>query len=345
LREALHYQKDEGNRVTCLLCPHRCSLKDGARGFCRARKNEGGRLFSLNYARCTSYALDPTEKKPLYHFYPGSYLLSLGTTGCNLKCGFCQNWTISQSDAETVRITPEDAVEMARAGRRRGVPCVGIAYTYSEPLVWYEYVMDVSRLARAEGLVNVLVTNGYICEEPLRELLPYIDAMNVDVKSMDESFYAKVCKGDPGPVRRTVEIARERGCHVEITNLIIPGYNDSDEIIERLVDWVASIDARMPVHFSRYFPQHRFSDPPTPVETLSRARRIARRRLDYVYIGNVWGVDGADTECPGCGRTVIERAGFSVRAHGLEGNRCADCGTEIQITGRMVGVDGRGDEG
>lgn len=302
-------------RVHCLLCPQGCRIKDGGHGICRVRVNRGGTLFAASFARCTAYALDPMEKKPLYHFHPGATILSLGSLGCNLGCGFCQNWTISQADSPTVGVEPVQAVRAAQAERGRG--CVGIAYTYSEPLVWYEYVLETARLARDVGLTNVLVTNGYINEAPLAELLPLVDAMNVDVKAFTDDFYRRHCLGRLEPVLRTVASAKASGCHVEVTNLLIPGENDSPREVDALVEWLAGVGRDIPLHFSRYFPHHRFSAPPTPPETLRRAQGQARAKLDYVYLGNVWGDGGSDTFCPACGNALITRAGFVARAPGL----------------------------
>ncbi|MCL6450188.1 MAG: AmmeMemoRadiSam system radical SAM enzyme [Acetobacteraceae bacterium] len=317
MREAAFYTR-EGEVVTCGLCPRRCRLKEGARGFCRVRRNLEGRLYATSYAECTSFAVDPTEKKPLYHFYPGSTLLSLGTVRCNLACAFCQNWTISQADAPTQTVEPREAVAMAVSQRRRDPSCVGLAFTYSEPTIWFEYVMDTARLARTQGLKNVLVTNGYINPEPLEQLLKVVDAMNIDVKAFTAEFYRNLCHGELEPVLDTVARAKSAGCHVEVTNLLIPGLNDSPEEVEALTDWLGSLGREIPLHFSRYFPHHRLALEPTPVETLERARSQAKKKLYYVYVGNVWGGRGSDTHCYRCGALVIRRSGFTVRAVGLK---------------------------
>lgn len=316
-------------RVHCLLCPQGCRIKDGAPGICRVRVNHGGTLYASSYARCTSVALDPIEKKPLYHFYPGATVFSLGSLGCNLGCGFCQNWTISQADAATVALEPAEAVRAALAEAPRH--CVGIAYTYSEPLVWYEYVLDTARAAHDAGLVNVLVTNGYINEGPLLELLPHIDALNVDVKAFTADFYRKNCLGRLAPVLRTVELAVKQGCLVEVTNLLIPGENDSPAEVAALVGWLSGLGRGIPLHFSRYFPNHRFTIPATPHATLLRAREQAREKLDYVYLGNVWADGAADTRCPSCGNTLITRAGFVARAGGLRLAQAAEAALEATV--------------
>jgi len=336
VHEALYYEKKEQNLATCRLCPKMCTIREGKTGFCRVRQNHGGTLYTANYGKVTSYGLDPIEKKPLYHFYPGSFILSFGTTGCNLRCGFCQNWTIAHGDPPASDLTPEQAVDLARRQIDRGYPNIGIAYTYSEPFMWYEFVLDTARLAQKEGLKNVLVTNGYVNETPLREILPHIDAMNIDVKGFSDKYYRENCAGRLEPVLRTVEIAY-RECHVELTTLLVTGLNDSEEEITRLVDWVASLDREIPLHFSRYFPNFEVDLPPTPPETLVRARKIARRKLSYVYIGNAPQLDAGGTVCPECGGELIDRAGYSAWAIGLAGGKCRNCGRKIRIAGEVRG--------
>lgn len=289
MKLALYYDKAENSQVHCYLCPHNCIIKPGNTGVCRARKNISGELYSLNYGKITSIALDPIEKKPLNNFHPGSMILSVGTFGCNLKCSFCQNWTIAHEsfdgssniyDVEPCQLV-EKALELVTSGN------IGIAYTYNEPSIWYEFVYDTARLAREKGLVNVLVTNGFISREPLEELLPYIDAMNIDVKAFTASFYKDVCRAALDDVKRTVEISAGK-CHVEVTNLIIPGLNDSMEEIEELAKWLASVSVEIPLHISRFFPRYKMTDVmPTPVETLIKAKEIAEGYLKYVYLGNV----------------------------------------------------------
>lgn len=325
----MFWDPPQDGRVHCRLCPHECRIAEGKTGICRVRQNRGGVLYALTYSQVTSINLDPIEKKPLYHFHPGSWILSLGALGCNLACAFCQNWEISQDTMPTRTLTPQQAVDLAQREPRN----IGLAYTYNEPLIWYEYVHDTAKVAREAGLKNVLVTNGYVNEEPLRQLLPVIDAMNVDVKSFSEEFYRTLCKGKAAPVRRTVEIAHAAGCLVELTNLIIPGYNDAEADLRALVDWVASVDPAIPMHFSRYHPAHKLEAPPTPVATLETAYRIARDKLQYVYLGNVVGAGGEDTQCPACGKTVVSRRGFSAQVTGLRDGKCAYCGGHINILG------------
>lgn len=330
--EALFYEKKEDNRVQCRLCPKICTIKEGKAGFCRVRQNREGTLYATNYGKISSYGFDPIEKKPLYHFYPGSYILSLGTVGCNLRCGFCQNWKIAHGNPVTEDFSPVRVLETARKRTGRGSLNVGVAYTYSEPFMWYEFVWDTARLIKEAGLKNVLVTNGYVSETPLRQILPYIDAMNVDVKGFTDEYYRRNCVGHLEPVMRTVEIAR-RECHVELTTLLVTGLNDSSAEIEQLVDWIASLDPDIPMHFSRYSPNYQMSLPPTPLASLEQAREIAQKKLTYVYIGNAPELDAGGTRCPRCGRTVLERLGYITRATGLDGKNCRYCGRGIRLVG------------
>jgi pyruvate formate lyase activating enzyme len=324
---AAHWSARDEGRVQCLLCPFECLLGDGKTGICGGKRNIGGSLIAVNYALTTSINLDPIEKKPLYHFHPGSRILSIGPNGCNLGCQFCQNYTISQKDAPTRRLSPEEAVIMAKQ-----VGSIGLAYTYAEPLIWFEYVMDASRAAREAGLKNVLVTNGFINPGPLEELLQMTDAMNIDIKSMDPEFYKKICHGKLEPVLETVRRSAGK-THVEITNLIIPGFNDSDEMFEALTDFIAEINPDIPLHFSRYHPDFKFTAPATPYETLLRAVEIARKKLRFVYTGNVSQEKYNQTVCPGCGKLVIERRGFSVMSMAVKNGKCEYCGAGVNVVG------------
>ncbi|NSW91325.1 MAG: AmmeMemoRadiSam system radical SAM enzyme [Firmicutes bacterium] len=288
-KQAMYYTKFENGKVQCFLCPHNCVISPGRLGVCRARKNIDGELYSLNYGKVTSIALDPIEKKPLYRFHPNKLILSAGTFGCNLKCSFCQNWIIahdiSHDGPGTIEITPQQLVREAEKYIRHGN--IGIAYTYNEPSIWYEFVYETSKLAKERGLANVLVTNGFISRRPLEDLLPFIDAMNIDVKAFNPSFYKEICKGSLDNVKETVEIAA-RECHVEITTLVIPGLNDSREEIEALAKWLASISPEITLHLSRYFPNYKMEDrAPTPLKTLENLRDGAMKYLKYVYLGNV----------------------------------------------------------
>lgn len=324
-REASYWEKTGKGRVKCLLCPWECVLSEGKVGICRGKQNIDGKLYAINYGATTSLNMDPIEKKPLYNFHPGSSILSVGPNGCNLGCDFCQNYIISQRSYPTSYLAPEDAVKIALAKES-----VGIAYTYTEPLIWFEYVLDTSKLMREAGLVNVLVTNGTINPEPLEELLPWIDALNIDIKSMDPAFYRKVCKGKLEPVLETTRRCAGRA-HVEITNLVIPGLNDTDEMFEKLTDFIAELDPYIPLHFSRYHPDYKQTAPMTPFETLKHAADIASKKLKYVYIGNVPSDSHNQTVCPECGKTIIERTGYMVLNVSVTEGRCDFCGADTKI--------------
>lgn len=283
MREALYYETLADRRIKCLLCPHYCVIAIEKTGFCGVRKNMKGKLYSLIYGEITSIALDPIEKKPLYHWHPGEFILSIGTKGCNFKCGFCQNWGISQDlICPTESTTAEYLIKEAKR-----LNSFGIAYTYNEPFIWYEFILDTAKKIKLEGLENVLVTNGYINLEPLEELLPYIDAANIDLKSIEDSFYRETCKGDLNTVLEAIKKIY-RSCHIEITNLVIPTLNDKEENFIKLVDWIyENLGDSVPLHFSRYFPSYKFNISSTPIETLKKAEEIAKKKLKYVYLGNV----------------------------------------------------------
>ena len=327
MAEARHWRAEEGGRVRCELCPQNCAIPEGGHGICLGRVNRGGVLCAENFARCVSVAVDPIEKKPLYHVCPGAGILSVACNGCNLRCDHCQNWEIAQEPARTSPLPASELVRIALESRS-----FGIAYTYTEPLVWFEYLLEAGALARERGLKNVLVTNGVVNEGPLRELLPLVDAMNVDLKSMRSEFYREHCHAAGGleAAKRTVRVAAPV-CHVEVTNLLIPGLNDSDAETRELVDFIADVDVRMPLHFTRYFPHHRMTIPPTPVATVARAADIAREKLYYVYVGNVDMHDGSDTKCPACGNVLVRRRGGDVAVTGVREHACARCGREADF--------------
>lgn len=271
--------------IPCELCFHHCQLKEGQTGLCRARANRDGRIVPLNYGKLTALALDPIEKKPLRRFHPGSMVLSVGSFGCNLRCPFCQNAQIAAAGAESpTRDCPPEAL-VRQALRLRGQGNIGVAYTYNEPLVGYEYVQDCAALVRQAGMHNVLVTNGTIEEGPWQALLPLIDAVNIDLKGFTEDWY-RTLGGDLETVKRSITLAAEH-CHVEVTTLIVPGENDSEEEMRALSSWLSSVSPEIPLHVSRFFPRHHMTDrPPTPVETVYRLAQVARERLPYVYTGN-----------------------------------------------------------
>ncbi len=330
--EAKYYKiiDDEKKVVQCVLCPHSCLLKKDEVGKCKARKNVDGKLYSLTYSVVSSVALDPIEKKPLYHFYPGSYILSIGSYGCNFKCGFCQNWEISQSSAEenySEKILPQQLLSISKRYKEN----IGISYTYNEPLINFEFVLETAELFHSQGLKNVLVTNGFIHKQPLLELLPYIDAANIDLKSFNKDFYKKVCDGNLNFVLQTIEIMVAQKKHIELTTLVIPGYNDSEEEIKQIVDYVAFLSKEIPLHFSRYYPNYKFTAPPTSVEVLIKFYHLAKEKLNYVYLGNVWDKKYNSTYCPNCNELLILRIGYDIKIVGLENNKCKYCGKEIKI--------------
>jgi pyruvate formate lyase activating enzyme len=328
--QALYYQSLENKKVQCNLCPHNCVIQDSKTGICRQRKNIDGVLYSMNYGQVVSVNLDPMEKKPLYHFYPGEKILSIGTNGCNLSCQFCQNWSISQEDTQADKMTPDEIIKLASQYKTRF-----IAYTYNEPFIWYEYVLAVAKLATEKGLINVLVTNGYINQEPLRELLPYISAMNIDIKSIKGDFYRRLCKATLEPVLDVAKISREKKVHIEITNLVIPQENDTHDEFEELARWIAdNLGKDTPLHLSAYFPSYRLNRPPTPIETLISAYNIAKKYLYFVYIGNVAIIkEGHDTVCYKCGNKLIERRGYEVTPAALltPDGCCKHCGSNNNL--------------
>jgi pyruvate formate lyase activating enzyme len=316
--------------VRCKLCPRECELAHLERGDCRVRINYEGRLVTLVYGKPCAVHVDPIEKKPLFHFLPATGAFSIATAGCNLHCKFCQNWDISQFNPEDTRnidLTPERVVAVARSRS-----CRTIAYTYSEPIIFYEYTYDTSVIARGEGIKNVLVTAGFINEEPLRKLCQVIDGANVDLKSFSDEYYQRLCSGRIQPILDTLKIMREEGVIVEITNLIIPTLNDDIDMIQRMCAWIVKeLGPDTPLHFSRFYPHYKLKNlPPTPAETLVRAREAAMKEgLYYVYIGNLPGMGGEDTICPNCKNVIIERVGYHVPAIHMTDGACDFCGKKI----------------
>jgi pyruvate formate lyase activating enzyme len=332
MKVASYFTKLDNLKVRCELCPHRCLLTDKKRGICLTRQNIGGTLISLNYARPVSIAIDPIEKKPLYHFHPGTRIFSTGPNGCSFKCGFCQNCEIAQATLQVREMSVQRLLQEIMAG-----DTIGVAYTYSEPTIWHETIMELGALVKQQGLVNVMVTNGYVEQRPLGDLLTVVDAMNIDIKSINPQFYKRICKGDLGPVLATCETVKKQ-CHLEITNLLITDENDSIEEVHRLSKYIAAnLGADTPLHLSRYFPRHRFTKPATSEKLLLAAWEKARESLSYVYLGNASIPGKESTWCPGCGTLLIERRGYRVglteqivSAHN-GGKKCGQCGRELRI--------------
>lgn len=329
-KEARHYRVIDSGTVECALCPRRCVLKNGQRSPCRVREPRNGKLYSLVYELPCSIHVDPIEKKPLYHMLPASRSFSIATAGCNLRCKYCQNWQISQENPEDVveRYLPcEEVVNAAQRER-----CASIAYTYSEPIVFYEYMYDTSKLAKAKGIKNVWVTSGFINPEPLEELSGVIDAANIDLKGFSESFMSEVCGARLEPVLETIKIAKKNGIWVELTNLLIPTLNDDPVMIKNMCVWIReNMGKEVPVHFSRFWPMYKLKNlPPTPVKTLRMAREIAQKEgLHFAYIGNVPQDPGNNTYCPRCKKTVVGRAGYFVMENNIASSKCKFCGYPI----------------
>ncbi len=304
--------------VQCELCPRKCVIPLEKRGYCKVRENRDGRLYTMVYDLPCAVHADPIEKKPLFHVLPGTKSFSIATAGCNLGCKFCQNWTISQyppEETDNYYLPPRDVVEMAK---RSG--CPSIAYTYTEPTIFYEYMLETAKLAKESGIMNVIHSAGYINEIPLRELCKYLDAANIDLKGFTDEFYQELTDATLEPVLRTLKILKEEGIHTEITNLIIPAKNDDPEEIRRMCRWIVeNLGREVPIHFSRFWPQYKMRNlSPTPVKTLETAEKIAREEgLKYVYIGNVPGHGGENTYCPKCNRLLIQRVGFHVLRNNL----------------------------
>jgi len=328
MREAEQYRKMPNGAVSCFLCQRRCFIKNGERGFCRVRENREGKLYSLNWGKCISHCVDPIEKKPFYHFCPGSPVFSFAAAGCNFRCDHCQNHEISQlEDVFGQEIAPEKMAKMAAESRSEG-----IAYTYTEPTIFFEYAKDTALLARKSGLYNVFVTNGYQTLETV-EKLDFLDAARVDLKAFDDKFYRKICgEAHLEPVLKSITNLHKK-MHVEIITLLIPTLNDSEEEIRALSKWVKELDADIPLHFTGYYPANRMTLPPTLAQTLVRARKIAMEEgLKYVYTGNRPGDEGESTYCPKCGFCVIRRFGFELLENHLTKDRkCPKCKLKMPI--------------
>lgn len=321
--------RNNGEKTECLLCPHNCILGEGKTGICGARRNNGGKIELLTYGVVSGYALDPIEKKPLYHFYPGTNILSAGSYGCNMRCDFCQNYNISQRTLSEyhVRVEPEKIVSDAL----KALNNIGIAFTYNEPLIWFEFIRDTSLKAKKKGLRTVLVSNGYINSEPLAEIISFTDAFNIDLKAFNTEFYKKLTGADLEPVKESLKQIYASGKHLEITTLIIPGQNDDINEMAAETEWIArELGKDVPFHLSRYFPMYKREDPATPADSIKRLAEVAGRSLNYVYVGNMTREGGQNTKCPQCGKTVARRSGYNIKLQNLDQKgRCVNCKTEI----------------
>ncbi|MBU2634394.1 MAG: AmmeMemoRadiSam system radical SAM enzyme [Nanoarchaeota archaeon] len=323
MKEAMYYKKLTANKVKCLLCPHFCLLSENKKGLCRVRKNNKGKLYSLIYNKPCSVNIDPIEKKPLYHFHPASKTLSIGTNGCNLLCLNCQNYEISKEfkEIKIKEVKPEEIIEIAKKNN-----CKSISYTYTEPTIFYEYMLDIARLAKKSKIKSVIVSNGYINEDPLKELIPYLDAVNIDLKAFNENFYTKNCNAQLEPVLNTLKLLKKSNIWIEITNLIIPRLSDNQKEIEKMCQWIRKNLGNIPIHFSRFYPYYKLDYiQETPLITLRKASNTAKKYLDYVYIGNILTDKEENTYCPKCQSLIIERHGFEILKNNLKSGKCSNC--------------------
>ena len=334
MQEAHFYTKHNGDKVKCDLCPWNCMLKNGQAGSCNVRVHINGQLFTQVYNKVAAFGIDPIEKKPLYHFHPGKNILSIGEVGCNLHCNFCQNYRISQCFADEFSGFQEITSQQLVAKALKTPQNIGIAYTYNEPFTFYEFMIETAKLAHQNQLKNVVVSNGYVNPEPLQEILPFIDAFNVDLKAFTEKFYQKQTKGKLGPVLNVLKIIAASPAHLEITNLIIPGLNDDEAGFEEMSKWIATeLGRNVPLHLSRYFPQYKLNLPPTPVDKLESLYNIAKKHLFHVYLGNVNYEDHSSTTCPNCGEILISRKWHKTSTQNLAKNgSCFNCGATENIS-------------
>ncbi|MFO8100547.1 MAG: AmmeMemoRadiSam system radical SAM enzyme [Dehalococcoidia bacterium] len=338
-KEAYLYETIGENKVHCYLCAHECRIADSKYGACRIRHNEGGRLMTLVYGRAISAGVDPIEKKPLYHFLPGSTAYSIATIGCNFRCSFCQNWQISQFELENEEnipgndLAPEQVVEQARAHG-----CESIGYTYTEPTIFFEYAYDTARLAHEAGLANIFVTNGYMTRQAIDMIRPCLDAANIDLKSYSDAYYKRVCRARLQPVLNSIAYMKEAGIWLEVTTLVVPGENDSAEELNQIAEYISGVSRDIPWHISRFYPSYEFPDhPPTPLETLERAREIGKKNgLRYVYLGNI-GAE-ADTHCPQCNELLVARRAGRISHNQISSGVCPKCGASISGVWERGGV-------
>ncbi|MDC7224689.1 MAG: AmmeMemoRadiSam system radical SAM enzyme [Spirochaetales bacterium] len=336
MKEGLFFEKGDSGRIHCALCPHGCVLDEGQTGLCQVRQNRKGKGVSLNYGSLSAVHIDPVEKKPLYHFKPGTDILSLGSYGCNLSCRYCQNHPIARDRDRFAFAGEDEIITPSLILEKLEGDLSGVAYTYNEPIVWYEFVVECARSVKDKGYANVMVTNGFIEPEPLKELFPLIDAFSVDLKAFSGDFYRSICGGRLTPVKRSLEAIARSGCHLEVDYLVVPELNDGESDFDEMLRWyVQELGPQVPLHINRYHPQYKLSQPATPVPTLVRLDEKARDYLDYVYIGNAQADRGGDTLCPSCGHRVIERRGYETVIWGDEAlsrdSVCPRCGHLLNI--------------
>jgi pyruvate formate lyase activating enzyme len=321
--------RKENERTVCLLCPHNCKIAEGKTGICGVRKNTGETIELLTYGVISGYALDPVEKKPLYHFYPGTNILSLGSYGCNMHCDFCQNYNISQHTLASYHshTEPDKIIRDAQSSLNN----IGLAFTYNEPVIWFEFIRDVAVKAKRKGLRIVIVSNGFVNREPLDEMISFTDAFDIDLKAFNSDFYKKLTGAELEPVKETLKQISKSSKHLEITTLIIPGKNDDEKEMAIEAEWIAGeLGKDVPLHLSRYFPMFKREDPSTPDDTLIKLFETASKYLNYVYLGNMISDTGQNTICPKCGSTVAKRTGYTIKLQNLDQKgKCSTCGFRI----------------
>lgn len=328
LKTTYYYKQLAGKKAQCTLCPHNCIIRDGKAGICQVRKNVDGHIQLTTYNQITALHIDPIEKKPLYHFYPNRNILSVGNLGCNLNCKFCQNWELANCEFAAKRALAEMPAENAAMEARNLPDNIGLAFTYNEPIVWYEYMYDIASSAKKTNAQTVAVTNGYINQQPLDELINVIDAFSIDLKAFTEQFYKKLTKSTLQPVLNTIKQVYNAGKHLEVTNLVIPGYNDSPGEFREMMEWlVNNTDKDTPVHISRYLPAYKMQEAPTSPEKLKEFYGIAREYMNYVFLGNISINGTSDTYCKNCDRRIIKRSFYSTDTSGIDKDgKCIYCG-------------------
>ncbi len=327
MKQAIFYEKSNNKHIQCKLCPHNCKIANNQFGICNVRKNIDGKLYTLSYNKPIAIHLDPIEKKPLFHFLPGTYTFSVGMASCNLKCQHCQNFEISQKGPEEIpskEMNSEKIVKLAKESK-----CPSLSYTYTEPLISYEYVLEIAKISKKNKIKNVIVSNGFINKEPLTKLCKYLDAANIDIKSFNTEFYKKYCSATLEPVLESLKILKRKKVWLEVTTLIIPGLNDSTEEINRMCKWIKENLGEIPLHLSRFFPHYKMLDKmPTPTENLEKVKKEAEKHLNHVYIGNIQNKENESTYCPKCKKLLIERDSHQKPKNTLKGGKCS-CGQKI----------------